>query len=177
MRGFGLDVIYLDYTKALDSVPTKRLIEKLRSYGIGGRLLSWIEDFLTSRTMRVGLRGAFPGWWKLSAVPRGSVLGPLLFLLFSRIGGLGEGGYSPNPFPPLPLLPFPSLPSPPHPSTFYPFPSILKTRGIEPYPWGLGGGVVCTWCFLKSMDIKLQNDMGAPSVPARLRLLLKTFAP
>jgi len=82
-EGFGLDVIYLDYRKAFDSVPIKRLIEKLRSYGIGGSLLRWIEDFLTSRTMRVGLRGAFSKLMEvLSGVPQGSVLGPLLFLLF-----------------------------------------------------------------------------------------------
>jgi len=82
-EGFGLDVIYLDYKKAFDSVPIKRLLIKLRQYGIGGKLILWIEDFLTARTMRVGLRGAFSSLLEvLSGVPQGSVLGPLLFLLF-----------------------------------------------------------------------------------------------
>jgi len=79
-EGFGLDVIYLDYRKAFDSVPIKRLIEKLRSYGIGGRLLRWIEDFLTSRTMRVGLRGALS---KLVEVLSGSVVSVLYFISVS----------------------------------------------------------------------------------------------
>ena len=82
-EGFGLDVIYLDYKKAFDSVPIKRLLIKLRQYGIGGKLILWIEGFLTARTMRVGLRGAFSNLLEvLSGVPQGSVLGPLLFLLF-----------------------------------------------------------------------------------------------
>ena len=46
--GYGLDIIYLDYRKAFDtSVPHKRLIEKLKTYGITGSLRKWIESFLT----------------------------------------------------------------------------------------------------------------------------------
>jgi ribonucleases P/MRP protein subunit RPP40 len=82
-QGHGLDIIYLDYRKAFDSVPHKRLLAKLRSYGISGKLLDWIENFLTDRTMRVGVRGALSRLVNvLSGVPQGSVLGPLLFLLF-----------------------------------------------------------------------------------------------
>ena len=55
-EGYGLDIIYLDYRKAFDSVPHLRLMQKLKSYGITGDLLGWIESFLTSRTMRVGVR-------------------------------------------------------------------------------------------------------------------------
>jgi len=50
--GYGLDVVYLDYRKAFDSVLHKSLIEKLRGLGINGKLLLWIEDFLVSRTMK-----------------------------------------------------------------------------------------------------------------------------
>ena len=72
-EGYGLDVVYLDYRKAFDSVPHRRLIEKLiRSIGINGNLLEWLNSFLTSRTMRVGIRGTFSELMKvLSGVPQG----------------------------------------------------------------------------------------------------------
>ena len=80
---FGIDVLYLDYRKAFDSVPHKRLLEKLKTYGLRGNLLQWIQSFLEARLMRVGIRGSFSEWIKvLSGVPQGSVLGLLLFLLF-----------------------------------------------------------------------------------------------
>ena len=82
-EGSGIDVLYLDYRKAFDSVPHKRLIERLSEYGITGKLLEWIKSFLNSRKMRVCIRGSFSEWFLvLSGVPQGSVLGPLLFLLF-----------------------------------------------------------------------------------------------
>ena len=82
-EGYGLDVVFLDYKKAFDSVPHRRLIEKLKSFGINGKLLQWLDSFLKSRTMKVGLRGAFSELLEvLSGVPQGSVLGPLLFLLY-----------------------------------------------------------------------------------------------
>jgi len=84
--GYGLDIIYLDYRKAFDNVPHKRLIKKLKTYGITGCLRKWIESFLTSRKMKVGIRGTFSEEIEvmsaISGVPQGSVLGPLLLLLF-----------------------------------------------------------------------------------------------
>jgi len=52
-EGFGLDVIYLDYQKAFDTVPHQRSIWKLNSAGITGKLLTWLEDFLSERKMTV----------------------------------------------------------------------------------------------------------------------------
>ena len=82
-QGYGLDVVYLDYRKAFDSVLHRRLLEKLKGFGIHGKLLQWLENFVTSRTMKVGLRGTFLLLQMvLSGVPQGSVLGPLLFIMF-----------------------------------------------------------------------------------------------
>ena len=47
-----LDIIYLDLKKAFDSVPHRRLLAKLDSYGIRGNVLLWLQDFLTNRTQK-----------------------------------------------------------------------------------------------------------------------------
>ena len=82
-RGGEIDVIYLDFMKAFDTVPYRRLISKLASYGIQGEVLGWIKAFLCDRRQRVAVRGAFSDWLAvLSGIPQGSVLGPLLFVLY-----------------------------------------------------------------------------------------------
>ena len=78
-RGNVTDVVYLDFQKAFDTVPHKRL----QAYGISGVILNWINAFLDGRTRRVIVNGiASRKEAVLSGVSQGSVLGPLLFVLY-----------------------------------------------------------------------------------------------
>ena len=81
--GNSVDVVYLDLRKAFDCVPHRQLLTKLQSYGITGKLLDWIEDFLADRKQRVSIRGSLSDWVNItSGVPQGSVLGPISFIIF-----------------------------------------------------------------------------------------------
>ena len=82
-RNKNADILYLDFSKAFDKVCHTRLIQKLKSFNIGGKLLKWLESFLSERYQRVVVQGINSESEKVkSGVPQGTVLGPILFILY-----------------------------------------------------------------------------------------------
>ena len=82
-RRKGTDLLILDFSKAFDTVPHRRLLHKMRHYGVTGRSNRWIGSWLCHRQQRVVHDGSASSHSPfLSGVPQNTVLGPLMFLLY-----------------------------------------------------------------------------------------------
>ena len=78
-----VQLVFCDIKKAFDKVWHQGIIFKLKQLGITGNLLGWFEDYLNGRLQRVGIKGQNSDWVSIQAgVPQGSVLGPLLFMVY-----------------------------------------------------------------------------------------------
>ena len=78
-----VDRVFIDFKKAFVSVCHNKLLIKLAAYGINGKLLGWINSFLSDRKQRVLVNKSYSEWSNvISSISQGSFLGPILFLLY-----------------------------------------------------------------------------------------------
>ena len=80
-----VDIAYIDFAKAFDTVSHTKVLYKLSRYGISGNILKWFTSFLSNRKQRVQIGDAYSDYVDItSGVPQGSYSGPLLFILFAN---------------------------------------------------------------------------------------------
>ena len=82
-QGGDLEVVYYDFMNAFDKVPHHRLMHEIERYGILGNTLGWIKSFLSYRTHCVVINNTKSDYAAVtSGIPQGSVLGPILFVIY-----------------------------------------------------------------------------------------------
>jgi hypothetical protein len=84
-KGNNIDLITIDFSKAFDKIPHKKLIHKLAKFGIGGCVFNWICDFLLGRNFKVCINSFNSDLFNVtSSVPQGSKLGPLFYIIYAN---------------------------------------------------------------------------------------------
>jgi hypothetical protein len=82
-KGGKIDSVYMDFMKAFDKVPHRRLLHKMHRYKISEKVIKWVESFLNNRTQKVIENGTESKCYHVtSGIPQGSVLGPILFVIY-----------------------------------------------------------------------------------------------